>query len=56
MWNMIQVYLAWIFVGSRILHSLIQISYNQVMHRFGVFVIGLLSLTAMAVREIVTLI
>jgi hypothetical protein len=31
------VLLAWIFVGLRTLHSLIQCSYNRVMHRFAVY-------------------
>ena len=29
--------LAWIFVAGRVLHSLIQCSYNKVMHRFTVY-------------------
>ncbi|WP_146909625.1 MAPEG family protein [Arenimonas daejeonensis] len=29
--------LAWAFVGLRVLHSLIQCSYNRVMHRFAVY-------------------
>ena len=29
--------LAWLYVGLRIIHSLIQCSYNKVMHRFYVF-------------------
>ncbi len=29
--------LAWIFVAGRALHSLIQCSYNKVMHRFAVY-------------------
>lgn len=32
------VFLAWTYVGSRYLHSFIHISYNQVMHRFSVFI------------------
>ena len=35
---------AWIFVGSRALHSLIQCSYNRVMHRFTVYAIGTVAL------------
>lgn len=29
--------LAWAYVGLRVLHSLIHITYNRVMHRFAVF-------------------
>jgi hypothetical protein len=35
---------AWIFVAARALHSLIQCSYNRVMHRFSVYAIGALAL------------
>lgn len=32
--------LAWAFVAGRVLHSLIQCSYNKVMHRFTVYVLS----------------
>ena len=32
--------LAWGFVAGRVLHSLIQCSYNKVMHRFAVYVVS----------------
>ena len=32
------VILAWTYVASRYLHSIIHISYNRVMHRFSVFI------------------
>jgi hypothetical protein len=32
--------LAWGFVAGRVLHSLIQCSYNKVMHRFTVYVVS----------------
>ena len=32
--------LAWAFVAGRVLHSLIQCSYNKVMHRFAVYVVS----------------
>ena len=35
---------AWIFVAARALHSLIQCSYNRVMHRFTVYAIGAFAL------------
>ncbi|GJM08662.1 MAG: membrane protein [Lysobacteraceae bacterium] len=39
--------LAWSFVGLRVAHSLIHISYNRVMHRFIVYVLGALCAFAM---------
>jgi hypothetical protein len=36
----ILVVLAWLFVVSRYLHSFIHVSYNNVMHRFLVFIFG----------------
>ena len=33
--------LAWAFVAGRVLHSLIQCSYNKVMHRFRAFALGM---------------
>jgi hypothetical protein len=36
--------LAWTFVGLRALHSLIQCSYNRVMHRFTVYALATVSL------------
>lgn len=42
--------LAWFFVATRVLHSLIHCTYNTVFHRFAVFIIGVLTLTVMALR------
>lgn len=39
--------LAWTFVGLRVLHSLIHITYNRVMHRFIVYALGALTLFAL---------
>lgn len=36
--------LAWAFVALRVLHSLVQCTYNRVMHRFAVYVAGALVL------------
>jgi hypothetical protein len=36
--------LAWLFVALRTLHSLIQCTYNKVMHRFFVYLAGALAL------------
>lgn len=41
--------LAWTYVGLRVLHSLIHITYNRVLHRFGVFVISSIVLIALFV-------
>lgn len=38
---------AWIFVGARVIHSIIHLSYNNVMHRLIVFAIGNLSVLVM---------
>lgn len=46
----IQVLLAWAFVISRILHSFIHLSYNNVTHRFLAYLAGLLVLLAMWLR------
>jgi hypothetical protein len=34
------VWIAWIYVGARALHSLIHLTYNNVMHRLSVFAIS----------------
>jgi hypothetical protein len=38
---------AWAYVGLRIMHTLIQCSYNRVLHRFYVFITSFLLLLAM---------
>lgn len=45
-----QLVLAWVFVISRYLHSLIHLSYNNVTHRFLAYVVGLLVLLIMWLR------
>ena len=45
-----QLYLAWAFVGFRLMHSSIHLSYNNVMHRFGAFLLAMIALIAMTVR------
>lgn len=42
--------LAWFFVASRAVHSLIHCTYNKVTQRFAVFIIGVLTLTVMMLR------
>lgn len=46
----ILVILAWTFVTSRYLHSIIHVTYNQVMHRFAVFIFSSFVLLAYWVR------
>ena len=48
------VIMAWGFVVSRIVHSMIQCTYNRVTHRFGVFFVGLLMLIIMWLGFILT--
>ena len=38
---------AWLFAASRLVHSLIQCTYNKVMHRLAAFLLGLLILLLM---------
>ncbi|MGI9345616.1 MAG: MAPEG family protein [Gammaproteobacteria bacterium] len=49
-------YAAWAFVGGRIVHSLIQCTYNLVMHRFSVFMLCWVFLGVIAVRTAMALI
>lgn len=51
----LHVYLAWGVALLRVAHTLIQCTYNQVMHRFGVFALSWLLLGAMIVREAIAL-
>ncbi|HQY49668.1 MAG TPA: MAPEG family protein [Thermomonas sp.] len=46
--------LAWLFVASRIVHSTIQCTYNKVMQRFSVFLIGFFLVPAMWVAYAVS--
>lgn len=44
------VILAWVFTGSRLIHSAIHITYNNVLHRFLVFAAGLTVVAIMLIR------
>lgn len=44
------VALAWAFVGSRLIHTAIHITYNNVLHRFLVFAAGVTIVAVMLVR------
>jgi hypothetical protein len=48
--------LAWAYVGLRILHSLVQATFNRVTVRFGVFALGTLVLMVFAAREALRLV
>ncbi|MCX7554602.1 MAPEG family protein [Marinicella sp. S1101] len=39
--------LSWVYVGLRYIHAIIHIAYNNVLHRFSVFVLSTLVLLAM---------
>jgi hypothetical protein len=45
--------LAWGYVGSRVVHSLVQATINKVVVRFVVFAFGSLLLVCMTVRELI---
>ena len=45
--------LAWVYVGSRIVHSLVQATVNKVVVRFTVFAFGSLVLVCITVRELI---
>ena len=44
--------LAWAFVALRIIHSLVQLTFNLVLLRFVIFVIGWLVLAVMACSQL----
>jgi len=48
----LNVWLAWAYVGLRIVHSLIQTLWNNVMVRFSVFVLSTLCLLALAIHAL----
>jgi hypothetical protein len=45
--------LAWMYVGSRVVHSLVQATVNKVVVRFTVFAFGSLVLVCITVRELI---
>src|SRR5438270_6590045 len=52
----INVYLAWAYVGSRVIHSLIQATVNIVVYRFLVFTLSSLCLIGLTVHAAIFLI
>ncbi len=49
------IYLAWAYVGLRVVHTLVQGTVNNVALRFPVFALSTLALMAMAAREVAAL-
>lgn len=49
------VVLAWSYVGLRVVHSLIQVTYHKVMHRFSIFILSSMVLMAMTIWELLNL-
>jgi hypothetical protein len=43
----LQLSLAWTFVLTRVIHSVVHITYNRVMHRFNAFLLGMVAVFAM---------
>ena len=52
----INVYLAWAYVGLRVIHSLIQATVNIVIYRFAVFTLAALCLIALTLHAAIFLI
>lgn len=49
------LYLAWFYVGSRVLHSLVHATVNKVLVRFAIFLLGSLALLGMAIIGVIEL-
>jgi len=49
----LDVLLAWIYVGLRVLHSLWQILVNTIPVRFGLFLVSSIALVALAIRAVI---
>lgn len=48
--DMVYLYMAWAYVIIRILHSLVQVTSNKVLARFGLFALGSIVLIIMSLR------
>lgn len=48
--DVVNIGLAWAYVGLRVAHSLVQTTVNVILVRFGLFVLATLALIALAVR------
>ena len=49
------IYLSWSYLAARLVHSFIHLSYNNALHRMGVFSISLLILLAIWVQLALTI-
>ncbi|KGJ99284.1 MAPEG family protein [Thalassotalea sp. ND16A] len=54
--NQVILYTSWFFVFSRILHSIVQCTYNKVMHRFVIYIIGAIALWLLLAQLLLSLI
>lgn len=45
--GLVQIMMAWVFVGSRYMHSYIHTTYNNVIHRMMAFMLGVVTLISM---------
>lgn len=51
----LHIWLAWGFVGARMVHSLVHLTYNDVLHRLAAFAAGMLLLAIMWGRFVISL-
>lgn len=51
----IYLYLGWSYVAIRVLHSLVQVTSNRVLVRFGLFALGSIILIVIAARAVIAL-
>ncbi len=50
----VNIYLAWAYVALRIVHSLVQATYNRIMHRFPLFAVSTVVLVVLALNALLT--
>jgi hypothetical protein len=53
-WPTLDGGLAWAYVGLRVVHSLVQVTWNKIEVRFGLFLLSALVLVALTVRAAMT--
>jgi len=51
----LHIWLAWLYVGLRVIHTLVQCTVNHVPTRFAIFSLATLVLMVMAAREVLAL-
>ena len=47
--------LAWFYLGSRVVHSIVQSTTNNVTIRFGLFLLGTVAVLVMAINAVISL-